>query len=113
VDSEIIGALLSLSFVIAIYAFFAVCLQTIAKKTGAENTWMAWVPVLNIFLLLTIAGKPGWWIVLFFIPVVNVVASILVLMAVAEKRSKPSWVGALVVVPFVGALVVPYLAFSS
>ncbi len=112
-NGELFGAMFSLLFMVAIYAFFAMCLQTIAKKTHTENAWMAWVPLLNLVLLLTIAKKPMWWIVLFFIPVVNVVAAILMMMSVAEQREKPSWVGALVIIPFFGTLVVPYLAFSS
>ena len=112
-NGELFGAMISLVFMVAIYGFFAICLQTIAKKTGTENPWMAWVPLLNIILLLTIAKKPMWWVVLFFIPIVNFVAAILIMMSVAEQREKPSWVGALVVVPFFGTLVIPYLAFSS
>jgi predicted membrane-bound dolichyl-phosphate-mannose-protein mannosyltransferase len=110
---DVLGAMFTLAFFVAIYAFFAMCLQAIAKKTETENAWMAWVPFLNMVLLLHIAGKPTWWIVLFFIPLVNFVITILVMMSVAERVEKPSWVGALVVVPFVGTLVIPYLAFSS
>jgi len=111
--SELFGAMFSLAFFVAIYAFFAICIQTLAKKTETENAWMAWVPVLNMVLLLNVAGKPTWWIVLFFIPIVNFVMAIMVMMSVAERVEKPSWVGALVVVPFFGTLVIPYLAFSS
>lgn len=112
-EAEVLAGLFSMVVMVAIYAFFAICLQTIAKKTQTGNAWMAWVPLLNLVLLLTIAKKPMWWIVLFFIPVVNIVAAIVIMMGVAEQREKPSWVGALVIVPFFGALVVPYLAFSS
>jgi hypothetical protein len=38
-----------------LYAYFALCIQFIAQKTGTVNTWMAWVPVLNIFLILNIS----------------------------------------------------------
>ncbi len=34
-------------------------------------------------------------------------------MAVAERRGKPSWVGILILLPFVGLLVPAYLAFSE
>ncbi len=112
-NGEMFGVMFSLLFFVAMYSFFAICLQKIAKKTETENDWMAWVPVMNLVLLLTIAKKPMWWIALFFIPVVNFVAAILIMMSVAERREKPSWVGALVVVPIFGTLVVPYLAFSS
>jgi len=112
-EAEMIAGMMSLVFMVAIYAFFAVCLQTIAKKTETEKDWMAWVPFLNLVLLLKVANKPMWWIVLFFIPIVNFVSAIVIMMSVAERREKPSWVGALVVIPFFGVAVIPYLAFSS
>jgi hypothetical protein len=111
--NEMLAGMMSLLFMAAIYAFFAICLQTIATKTHTDKVWMAWIPIANLVLLLTIAKKPMWWMILFFIPVVNVIAAILIMMRVAEQREKPAWIGALVIVPFFGALVVPYLAFSS
>jgi hypothetical protein len=38
---------------------------------------------------------------------------IIIWMAVAERRGKPSWVGLLMLVPFVNILVPGYLAFSD
>jgi len=49
-----------LILLIAIYAYSAFCIQTISNKTGTENSWFAWVPILNIYLLLKVAQKPGW-----------------------------------------------------
>ena len=74
---------------------------------------MAWVPVLNVYLLCTIGGKPGWWTVLLFIPVVNVFFAILVFMAIAETRGKPFWWGVLIAVPLARAVVPGYLAFAG
>lgn len=34
-------------FAIAAYVYFAVVLQTIAKKTNTENAWFAWIPILK------------------------------------------------------------------
>ena len=36
-------------------------------KAG-EPGWAAIVPIYNIFVLLKIAGKPAWWIILMIIP---------------------------------------------
>src|SRR5215467_850832 len=35
-------------FVLAIYIYMAICLQTIAKKTNVQNPWLAWIPIANI-----------------------------------------------------------------
>lgn len=53
---------------LAFYAYFAICLMKIAEKTNTENAWWAWVPLLNIILLIKIAGKPLWWFLLLLIP---------------------------------------------
>jgi len=88
-------------------------LQTIARKTNTPNGWMAWIPIANIFLALNIAQKPGWWFILFLIPLVGLVMAIIVTMAIAERRGKPSWWGILLIVPVVGLIVPGYLAWSD
>jgi magnesium-transporting ATPase (P-type) len=98
---------------IAAYIYFAMALQTIAKKTNTENAWWAWVPILQIVLMLNVAKKPVWWIILFFIPLVGIVFAIIVWMAIAEARNKPSWWGILLIVPIVGLIVPGYLAWSD
>ncbi|HWX54307.1 MAG TPA: DUF5684 domain-containing protein [Verrucomicrobiae bacterium] len=109
------GAMLVVIVVIglAFYVYLALAVQTIATKTNTQNAWLAWIPIANIFLLLMIAQKPLWWFILFLIPLVSLVMSIIVWMAVAEKRGKPSWWGILLIVPFVGLIVPGYLAWSN
>ena len=96
---------------IALYVYFALALQTIAKKTNTENDWWAWVPILQAVLMLNVAKKPVWWIILLLIPVVGLVFGILTWMAIAEARNKPNWWGILLIVPVVGLLVPGYLAW--
>ena len=102
-----------LLFAVAIYVYTALALQTIAQKTHTENPWLAWIPIVNIVLLLNIAKKPIWWILLFLIPLVNIVIVVIVWMGVAEARNKPSWWGILMIVPVVGLIVPAYLAWSD
>ena len=98
---------------LAVYVYIALALQTIAQKTNTENGWLAWIPIANIILMLNIARKPIWWIVLFLIPIVSLVMSIIVWMGIAEARNKPSWWGILLIVPLVGIIVPGYLAWSD
>src|SRR5215813_6139735 len=78
-----------LAIAAAAYVYMALALSTIATKTNTENSWLAWIPIANIVLMLNIAKKPIWWILLFFIPLVNIVMAVIVWMAVAEARNKP------------------------
>ena len=98
---------------LAIYAYVSYSFMVIAQKVGAENAWWAWVPILNIILLLNITQKPIWWIVLFLIPFVNIVIGAIVMMGVAEARGKPGWMGLLILVPFIGLAIPGYLAFAD
>jgi hypothetical protein len=98
---------------LATYVYMAICLQTIARKTNTENGWLAWIPIANLILMLQIAHKPIWWILLLLIPLVNVVVAVLVWMGIAKARGKPDWWGILMIIPVVNLVVPGYLAFSN
>jgi hypothetical protein len=102
-----------LVFFAVFYVYFALALQTIAKKTNTENAWLAWIPIVNIILMLNIAKKPVWWFILCLIPLVNIVILIIVWMAIAEARGKPNWWGILMIVPLVNLIVPGYLAWAD
>ena len=98
---------------IGAYVWMALCLQIIARKTDTPNKWLAWIPIANIYLMCKVAGKPGWWTVLFFVPIANIVFAILVWMKIAEARNQPGWLGILTIIP-IGNFVIPgILAFSD
>jgi hypothetical protein len=105
--------LVFLLLAIAAYVYFSLALKTIAEKTNTENSWWAWIPIIQAVLMLNIARKPVWWIVLLFVPFVNIVIAIIVWMAIAEARNKPSWWGILTVVPIANLIVPGYLAWSD
>ncbi|MGB6897825.1 MAG: DUF5684 domain-containing protein [Candidatus Acidiferrum sp.] len=69
--------------------------------------------MLNIILMLNVAKKPLWWILLFLIPLVNIVFIVIVWMAIAEARNKPNWWGVLTIVPVANLIVPGYLAWSD
>ncbi len=98
---------------ILLYAFSAYSLMIIAKKANTANDWMAWIPIANLYLMIKIAKKPGWWIILFIIPLVNLVFWIIVWMEIAKIRNKPSWLGILTIFPLVNLAIFGILAFTD
>ena len=102
-----------LVFAAACYVYMALALQTIANKTKTENSWLAWIPIANMVLMLNVAKKPIWWIVLFFIPIVTIIFIIIVWMAMAEARGKPSWWGILMIVPVANLITPGVLAWAD
>lgn len=65
---------------LVMYVVVALLLSRIFKKAGVEG-WKAWVPVYNNWITLELGGQAGWWSVLVFIPVVNIVAAIFLYIA--------------------------------
>lgn len=115
IPTGILGAAFGLYVLvmIAFYIYFSLALMVIANKTGTPNSWFAWVPILNLILMIQIARKPIWWILLFLIPIVNIVILVILWMAIAEARNKPSWWGILMIVPLIGVVVPGYLAWAD
>ena len=109
--AEFLGVILFLAVIF--YVFAAVCLVKIAEKTKTPDGWWAWVPILNILLLIKIAGKPLWWILLCFIPLVNLIILILVWVGVCEARKKSPALVIGMFIPVVNLAVLAYLAFSD
>lgn len=76
-----------------------------------EPGWAAIIPIYNIIVLLKIAGKPVWWIVLFLIPFVSFVAAILIYISFAKSFGKSAGFGiGMILLPFV---FFPMLAFGD
>jgi hypothetical protein len=99
--------------IIVAWIFGGVVLMKIANKTGTENGWMAFIPILNAVLLCQCAGKPGWWFILMCIPFVNIIITIIVWMGVAERCGRPSWWGVVIsLIPIVNLILVLILAFE-
>jgi uncharacterized membrane protein YhaH (DUF805 family) len=53
------------------------------QKAGHPG-WACLIPIYNVYILLKVAGRPGWWLILFLIPLVNIVVNIIVAMDIAK-----------------------------
>ncbi len=79
-------------------------------KAGQPG-WACIVPIYNIWVLLKIVGREGWWLLLFLIPCVNIVAIVIVYLDLAKSFGKSSGYGVgLVLLPFV---FIPMLGFGD
>lgn len=94
-------------------AFLAVVIAGVWKvfaKAGQPG-WACLVPIYNVIVLLKIVGKPLWWLVLMFIPLVNVIVSILVMIELAKKFGKGT--GFALGLVFLGFIFFPILGFGD
>ncbi len=96
-----------------IYIFTCLCLFLIAKKLEVPTAWMAWIPILQVSPFLRSAGKPLWWFLLFFIPIVSLFVGVYLWMCIAENLGKNKMLGVLMILPIVNFIVMGMLAFSK
>ncbi len=82
----------------------------IFEKAG-EPGWAAIVPIYNALVMLKIAGKPMWWILLMLIPLVGIVVGLIALFALAKRFGKGA--GFTLGMIFVPPIFYPLLAWGD
>ena len=83
------AALLGVSLVfflvmMVVAVVFIIGMWKVYTRAGQPG-WAILIPIYNIYILLKIAGRPSWWVILCCIPLVNVVVGILVAIDVAKS----------------------------
>jgi hypothetical protein len=97
---------------IAFYLYFSLCLFSIAKKLHIPSPWTAWIPIVNIWTIVSAARKPWWWILLLFVPIINIFISIYLWICITENLGKNRLMGLLMLLPLINLLFLGFLAFS-
>lgn len=101
-------------FVLAVYLIQAITYYKLAEKANVRNSWLAFIPILQFILFFHIIDKSAWSILLFLIPLVNVILGILWY----YEFFKAFGIGTLpiilaIIIPPVGFIMMLYMAFSS
>lgn len=102
------GMFLSLLWLLVAVVFLAGLWKTFTKAN--KPGWGAIIPIYNAYLILKIAGRSGWWLLLYLIPIVNIVVHIVVSLDVAKafKKSEVFGLVALWLFPFIGYLILGF-----
>lgn len=74
-------------FFVGVYVVFSLCLMKIFKKAGVKP-WIAWVPFYNNWKMLEIGGQQGFWAVLAILPIINIVSSVFMYIAMYHIGKK-------------------------
>lgn len=90
-DDSGAGILGSLIYLVII-ALVLVGWWKVFTKAGKPG-WYAIIPILNTITLIQIAGRPWWWFLLLFIPIVNFVIIIIVMIDLAKRFGKGTGFG--------------------
>ena len=97
-------------FYVAIIVFYLASMWKIFTKAGKPG-WAAIIPIYNTLVQLEILGRPWWWLLLMFIPVVNFVIAITIIFDLAKVFGKSTGFGFGLL--FLSFIFIPILAFSS
>ena len=95
---------------LAIFVLIIAGFWKVFTKAGHPG-WAAIIPIYNVYILLKIAGRPAWWLLLFLIPLVNLIVGIVVSIDVAKAFAKG--VGFGLGLFFLGFIFYPILGFGS
>jgi hypothetical protein len=102
--------LIPLLFALAIVVLVVAMFWKLFEKAGQPG-WAILVPFYNLIVLAQVAGKPGWWGLLLWIPVVGFVLWILMAIGIAERFGQ-SGVFAIGILLF-WFIFIPILAFGD
>ena len=92
------------------YAIIVIPYWVIFTKAGRPG-WPALIPIYSSYIMLKVVGRPGWWLWLFLIPVVNFV--ILIIMLNDLSKSFGHGVGFTFGLIFLSLIFYYILAFGS
>lgn len=119
---------------VVFYLYFSLCFFRIARKLDLSAAWLAFVPILQIWVMVASAGKSVLSFLLLFSPIIGIgiavvnplvggiiavagaVVSFLVYiylwMCISENVGESKWLGLLILVPVANIVLPGYLAFS-
>jgi hypothetical protein len=104
------GAAVFLLIYLAVVVFEIAAIWKVFTKANQPG-WGAIIPFYNIYLMCKIAGRPGWWLVLYIIPIVNIVISAIVSIDLARSFRKGTGFG--IGVWLLGFIFFPILGFGD
>lgn len=108
IDPTMMWIIIGVSLLVFVFVIAAV--WRVFEKAGQPG-WASIIPIYNVIVLLRIAGKPAWWILLMLIPVVNFVISIIVSIEIAKNFGQSSGFG--VGLALLGFIFYPILGFGN
>ena len=104
------GSVIMMIIWLAVAIFMIVATWKVFVKAGRPG-WAVLIPIYNTYVFLKIAGKPGWWLIWFFIPVLNLIFGIIATLAFAQSFGKGA--GFAVGLIFLPIIFIPILAFGE
>lgn len=98
---------------LAVWIIYSLSGHVMGKKLRHPAPWLAWVPIVNLFYFVNLAGRSFLTALGLFIPIVNVFVYGLVFADIAERLDMPKWLGWCMLLPVANVFIMPYLAAAG
>lgn len=95
---------LTVGFPLMMFVVFGLMIVSswfIFQKAGKPG-WASLIPIYNVVVMLEIIGRPTWWVLLMFVPFVNVIVGLMMLFKLVKVFGKGFGFG-------LGSLFLPFI----
>ena len=97
-------------FSLVVAVFYIIGMWKVFEKAGQPG-WASLIPIYNIYIMTKIGGKPGWWVLLMFIPLVDIVFGIWLYNMISKSFGKNE--GFTIGLLLLGVIFWPILGYGS
>lgn len=102
-----------LIIIAVVWLYPSLCIWKIAGKTGIDAAWMAWIPVLSLYVICKIGRKSGWWFFPCLVPYVGAIVILWLMYQIPVALGVKGPARILAIVPIINFLYIGYLAFRT
>jgi hypothetical protein len=97
---------------IGLFVFFSYCLNLICAKAKVDPGVLIWIPLVQMIPMATVAGINPFLLLLYFVPLVNIVFALYHWAKVCIAIGKSPWLAVMLIIPLVNLAFLPLLAFT-
>lgn len=108
-----VSLLLILAVALVVHLVVAYPLFRIADRTRVGPPIFAFIPILNVLLMIKVADVSILWVLALFVPLLNLVAVAVIWMGISKRCGKEPFLGLAIFVPVIGFFFPWYLAFAD
>lgn len=109
--AAVAGMLGTIFLIFGVLALILIVSQWKIYTKAGRPGWASLVPIYNIVVMLDIVKKPTWWIILLFIPLVNLVVAIMLIHNLSKAFGQGG--GFTLGLLFLSPIFYPLLAFGN
>ncbi|HQP10146.1 MAG TPA: hypothetical protein PKV41_02035 [Candidatus Omnitrophota bacterium] len=100
-------------FLTVIYILICYPLMRIARKLNKKFPWLIWIPIIQMFYFVAMAGRRLRWTIGFFVPFFNLIFPVFLFSDILKGLKKSSLLIVPIILPGANILALWYLALSK